>query len=49
MKAYVSQAKLVKFQENLKKKTCVSEAKMELKGEKETLNLYKIGVGGLRR
>ena len=33
----------------LLEKTYVSEAKMELKGEKETLNLYKIGVGGLRR
>ena len=48
MKAYVSQAKWVKFQETLRK-NCVSEAKMELKGEKETLNLYKIRVCGLRR
>ena len=30
-------------------KTCVFQAKIELKREKDTLNLYKIGVGGLRR
>jgi len=33
----------------LLEQNCVSQAQMELKGEKETLNLYKIGVGGLRR
>ena len=33
----------------LLEKIYVSEAKMELKGEKETRNLYKIGVCGLWR